>query len=173
MFGKSLIGETHVPHELVQLGHDARVPSRHCASQALSASLGTVAAEASRHTRGMERPNYLREWREQRLKWSQERLALEATTVANRLFGTADEPEPYSWGRTDVNRYENGVREPPLAFMRAVASMVRATIDDLLLRRPNEPQPVPDHLREVDPIWQRLADPNEALLVLRQLRQKE
>lgn len=121
----------------------------------------------------MERANFVREWREQRLKWSQERLAFEATAVANRLFGTPDEPEPYSWGRTDVNRYENGTRESPLAFMRAVAAMTGSTIDDLLTRRPGEMAPLPQHLQEVEPIWRDLADPTEALGILRQLRKKD
>lgn len=118
------------------------------------------------------RDNFIREWRKDRLGWSQERLAAEATEVANRLPRASDAVEPYSWGRTDVNRYENGKREPPLAFMRAVASMCAVTVDDILGRRPTDPAPVPPHLRDLDPVWRDVSeeDRETALRVLRQFK---
>jgi hypothetical protein len=120
----------------------------------------------------MDRPNYIREWRKQKLEWSQERLAFEATDRANKVFGQADSPEPYSWGRTDVVRYENGTREPPLAFMRAVASLCGVTIDDVLSRRPGDAPNVPPHLRELEPIWRDVADPALALDILKQMKRR-
>lgn len=120
----------------------------------------------------MDRTSYLREWRKQKLKWSQDRLAYEATQRANQVFGTPETPEPYSWGRTDVNRYENAARELPLAFMRAVASLCGVTIDDILSRHPDDAPALPAHLRELDPIWREVADPQLALDILKQMKRR-
>lgn len=115
--------------------------------------------------------NHIKAWRKT-LGLSQEALAVVATDAATRFSRAEESAEPFSWGRTDVNRYENGKREPPLAFVRAVAVLCAVTIDDVLNRHPSTRPRVPAHLQRVDQVWSELADEDLALSLLRQLPRK-
>jgi transcriptional regulator with XRE-family HTH domain len=115
--------------------------------------------------------HYLREWRKAS-GLSQEKLAEAATELAGQFGVPEEQREPNSWGRTDVNKYENGKREPAMAFYRAAAAIFGCTIDDILSRRPVDPAPDPPDLRDVAPVWREVEKDKRptALNVLKQFR---
>lgn len=119
----------------------------------------------------MAAQNKLRHWREH-LKLSQETIAAKATEVAQGFERPDDTKDPYSWGRTDVNKYENGKREVPLPFARAVAILCSVTVDQVLWGLPGQYAQVPAHLSRIAPVWERVEDQDLALSLLNQLPKK-
>lgn len=168
LLGKGLIRDRAILHELGKR-HSENVPYRHGASQAPCADLGTELSAAIRHTLGMAKTNFIKEWRKA-ADLSQQLLAEKATEIAAHLPRPDDQKEAPSWGRTDVNKYENGKREPPMPFYRAAAAILGCSVDDLIGREPRDPKPLPDDLKEVGPAWRSVQeeDRERALNVLRQ-----
>jgi transcriptional regulator with XRE-family HTH domain len=117
----------------------------------------------------MAKTNFIKEWR-QAAKLSQEALAEKATEIAGHLPRPDDQKDAPNWGRTDVNKYENGKREPPMPFYRAAAAILRCSVDDLILRSPADPEPLPEDLKDVGPAWRSVHkdDRERALNILRQ-----
>jgi transcriptional regulator with XRE-family HTH domain len=153
---QGLIRQIVCAHELIE-GHPELVPQRHSASQARCATSDTAFKHAACDNLGMGRTNFIREWREAN-QLSQEALAAAATEMAASFELPEDRASPYSFGRTDVNRYEAGKRDPPIAFLRATAAIFGCAIDDLLSRRPGEARPLPAEIREVVRAWEEVQD---------------
>lgn len=81
--------------------------------------------------------NFIKAWR-RKLGWSQERLAFEASARVRNFKLPTELSEYPNWGRTDVNKYENDKRDPPVLFINALASLAGCRPGDVLNGAPKE-----------------------------------